>query len=63
MTCGETLPDGHTLEPIDCSFVHEAQYCVKFTNIFEGGSRIRPADVYALLNMELVVLYRLEIGF
>ena len=39
MTCGETLPEGHTLESINCSHVHEAQYCVKWSGAFEGGMK------------------------
>ncbi|KAF2356818.1 hypothetical protein FHG87_012424 [Trinorchestia longiramus] len=33
-TCGETLAPGHTLEPVDCSDIQEAQYCIKKTGLF-----------------------------
>ncbi|KAL7643732.1 UNVERIFIED_CONTAM: hypothetical protein RMT77_005738 [Armadillidium vulgare] len=36
MTCGETLADGHTHTPNDCSYLQEPSFCVKMTGLYEG---------------------------
>ncbi|RXG71868.1 hypothetical protein Avbf_01341 [Armadillidium vulgare] len=35
MTCGETLADGHTHTPNDCSYLQEPSFCVKMTGLYE----------------------------
>lgn len=37
MTCGETLADGHTHTPNDCSYLQEPSFCVKMTGLYEGN--------------------------
>ncbi|KAK4306812.1 hypothetical protein Pmani_021397 [Petrolisthes manimaculis] len=35
-TCGESLPQHHSLVPLSCSHIQEAQFCVKMTGVVEG---------------------------
>ncbi|MPC14572.1 hypothetical protein E2C01_007340 [Portunus trituberculatus] len=37
-TCGEELPQHHTLFADSCDHIQEAEYCVKMTGLVEGGA-------------------------
>lgn len=45
-TCGETLAEGHTLEPVNCEHIVGAHYCIKKTGLFEGKTKASTSALF-----------------